>query len=430
MSSIDLFDFPIGMPLAARMRPTKLEDFIGNSQQVSPNGPLASLMNSSSSALSVILYGPPGTGKTTLARILGLMSEREIIEISAINASISDLRAAFARSKTAIEQSKPAAIVFIDEIHRFSKVQQEAVLKAVEDGQIVLIGATTENPRFALSSALLSRSILVELHPLEVADLVHVLRTALNAETGLSGKFEARDDVLTKIANLSSGDARKALTILESMAVSASASGIEVLNEQILDQVMPVAMARYDSTGDQHYDIISAFIKSVRGSDPDAAIHYLARMIVGGEDPRFIARRLVILAAEDIGLADPNAITIASSVMSIVMQIGMPEGRIPLAQATIYLALAPKSNSAYLAINQAIADVEAGFNPPIPQYLRSSPATQSIEGYEYPHETESGIATQKYLSKVINTYYSPKSVGFEVNLQKVFDLIKQARNQG
>ena len=396
---------------------------------MSSGGPLASLMGPASSAVSVILFGPPGTGKTSLARILGSLSNRGIIEVSAINASISDLRAAFSKSEQRIAEGKPASIVFIDEIHRFSKVQQEAVLKAVEDGLIVLIGATTENPRFALSSAILSRSTLVELHSLSSQALVDILSRALISEKGLAAKITVEESLLERIASVSGGDARKALTILETMAVAASSSNSSILTFEHLETVMPVAMARYDSTGDQHYDVISAFIKSIRGSDPDAAIHYLARMLVGGEDPRFIARRLTILASEDIGLADPNAITLANSVMEVVSKIGMPEGRIPLAQATIYLALAPKSNTAYLAINAAVSDVEAGFSPQIPLYLRSQPVEVSSEGYIYPHDLDSGISTQKYLSEQANAYYLPKSVGFEANLQKVFELIKQARKQ-
>ena len=403
---------------------------MGQDSIVSSEGPLASLMGPSDSAVSAILYGPPGTGKTSLARILGSLSNREIIEISAINASISDLRAAFIRSEKRISAGKPSSIVFIDEIHRFSKVQQEAVLKAVEDGLIVLIGATTENPRFALSSAILSRSALVELKTLTNSALERILDRAMKSEQGLAGKFTVDSSLLERIASVSGGDARKALTILETMAVAARNSNSTILTFEHLESVMPVAMARYDSTADQHYDVISAFIKSIRGSDPDAAIHYLARMLVGGEDPRFIARRLAILASEDIGLADPNAITLVNSVMEVVSKIGMPEGRIPLAQATIYLALAPKSNSAYLAINSAVSDVEAGFSPQIPLYLRSNPLETGAEGYIYPHDIESGISTQQYLSDQVKTYYQPKSVGFEANLQKVFDLIKQARKQG
>ena len=428
MSSIDLFDFPVGMPLAARMRPAKLEDFIGQGAATASSGPLASLMALHSSSLSVILYGPPGTGKTSLARILGANSGREILEVSAISSSIADLRNAFARSQARISEGFPASIVFIDEIHRFSRVQQEAALKAVEEGLIVLIGATTENPRFALSPAILSRSTLVELHPLADVELTLILNRALADERGLAGKYEFEPGTAETIAVMSGGDARKALSILETMAVSASRNNTKTLSLELLNAVMPVALARYDATGDQHYDVISAFIKSVRGSDPDAALHYLARMIVGGEDPRFIARRLVILAAEDIGLADPNAITITNSVMSVVSQIGMPEGRIPLAEATIYLALAPKSNSAYLAINKAIQEVEAGFSPQIPNYLRSNPVHDD-EDYEYPHESVTGITQQKYLSTQVSSYYQAKLVGFESSLATIYEAIKKARNQ-
>lgn len=430
MSSIDLFDFPVGMPLAARMRPLSLKEYVGHELQVSATGPLSSFLGTSEATVSVILFGPPGSGKTTLARILGSSSNREVIEISAINASIADLREAFARSQSQIERGKPACIVFIDEIHRFSKVQQEALLKSVEEGLIVLVGATTENPRFALSPAVVSRSSLIELKALTDDNITNILEAALADERGLGGRFSTSAGLLVNIAKLAGGDARKALSILESMSVAAAKDKSIELTDELLSTVMPVALARYDSTGDQHFDIISAFIKSVRGSDPDAALHYLARMIVGGEDPRFIARRLVILAAEDIGLADPNAIVVANSVMSVVGQIGMPEGRIPLAEATIYLALAPKSNSAYLAINKAIAQVEAGFSPQIPNYLRSTPEMDAGEAYEYPHELDNNISTQQYTSERTDSYYIPKTVGFEANLQQVLELIKQARNQG
>ena len=365
---------------------------------------------------SLILYGPPGTGKTSLARVLANLAQRRFIEISAINASISDLREAFETSRGEIGAGKLPAIVFIDEIHRFSKVQQETTLKSVEEGEIVLIGATTENPLFALTSAVLSRCNLLTLTPIGRVEIELILKDALVAERGLAGKYDVEDGVVQIIADFSGGDARKALTILESLSVSADLRKSTRLTNDSLVEIMPIALNRYDATGDQHYDIISAFIKSVRGSDPDAALHYLARMIVGGEDPRFIARRLVILASEDIGLADPNAITLANSVMNVVSQIGMPEGRIPLAEASIYLALAPKSNSAYTAINQAIADVESGFTPEVPIYLRSSSPTKGPEAYVYPHDLDALVANQSYLSASSKEYFKPKGVGFETNL--------------
>jgi putative ATPase len=399
------------------MRPTSIEEFQGQTHIIASGGPLSSFDTTelgSSQLPSILLYGPPGTGKTTLARILAQKSQRKLIEVSAINSTIKDLRSAIDLSIATIDKGGKASIVFIDEIHRFSKVQQESVLQAVETGQIVLIGATTENPMFALTSAIMSRVTLFRLVELDDTELVAILKRALVDERGLNGKFGASDAVLAEIARLAGGDARKALTLLETVAVTAGREGNTSLSSDLVKASMPNALARYDATGDQHYDIISAFIKSVRGSDPDAALHWLARMIEGGEDPRFIARRLVILAAEDIGLADPSALGLANSTMNVVAQIGMPEGRIPLASTTIYLALAPKSNTAYNAINAALADVREGFTPSVPAHLRSSTIENDRIGYEYPHDLASGVSKQLYLPEgSIRRYYQPKSSGFE-----------------
>ena len=421
MNTEGLFEYPVGMPLAARMRPTSLAEFEGQSHIVSQQGPLTAFATSdlgSSQLPSILLYGPPGTGKTTLARILANMSKRRLIEVSAINSTVKDLRSAIDFSNAIIEKGGQASIVFIDEIHRFSKVQQESVLQAVETGQIVLIGATTENPLFALTSAIVSRVSLFRLVELNDLDLVAILERALVDERGLNAKFRASEAVLAEIARFAGGDARKALTILETVSVNANREKLDQLSLEAVRASMPSALARYDATGDQHYDIISAFIKSVRGSDPDAALHWLARMIEGGEDPRFIARRLVILAAEDIGLADPSALGLANATMNVVAQIGMPEGRIPLASTTIYLALAPKSNSAYKAIDLALTEVKAGFTPTVPAHLRSSNIEDDRIGYEYPHDLASGVSKQNYLPEDGSTrrYYQPKTAGFESNL--------------
>jgi len=415
----DLFDFPIGMPLAARMRPRNLGEIVGQSQVLGKAGVLAQYLDTAvgiQAIPSMIFYGPPGTGKTTLARLLAHSNSRRFIEISAINSSIADLRSAMQTSVADIQAGKDAAIVFVDEIHRFSKVQQESLLKAVEDGEIVLIGATTENPSFALTSAILSRAAVIELVNLDDADLVILLKSALESERGLEGKVQASIGVLELIASQSGGDARKALTVLETAANLVIRAGRSEIEHEDVSASINKALNRYDATGDQHYDIISAFIKSVRGSDADAALHWLARMIVGGEDPRFIARRLVILASEDIGLADPNALAIANATMQVVAQIGMPEGRIPLASTTIYLALAPKSNKAYEAINAAVADVEAGLSPAVPRHLRSATLGKD-PGYEYPHDVDGGISAQEYVPTVaLKKYYVPKPIGFENTL--------------
>jgi len=415
----DLFDFPIGMPLAARMRPRNLGEFVGQSQVLGDSGVLAQYLDPQSgnqTVPSMIFYGPPGTGKTTLARLLANSNERRFIEVSAINSSIADLRSAMQTSVGDIQAGRDAAIVFVDEIHRFSKVQQESLLKAVEDGEIVLIGATTENPSFALTSAILSRAAVIELVNINEEDLISLLKSALDSERGLQGKVQTSPEVLQLIASQSGGDARKALTVLETAANRVIRAGLTEIKTEDVSATMNKALNRYDATGDQHYDIISAFIKSVRGSDADAALHWLARMIVGGEDPRFIARRLVILASEDIGLADPNALVIANATMQVVAQIGMPEGRIPLASTTIYLALAPKSNRAYDAINTAIADVEGGLSPAVPRHLRSASLGKD-PGYEYPHDLEGGISAQEYVPEVAaRKYYVPKAIGFENTL--------------
>ncbi len=425
MDSFGLFDFPIGSPLAARMRPRDLNEFVGHAKLLRNSGLLSSFGQAKASAVSLILYGPPGTGKTTLARILADMSNRRLIEISAVNSSVSELRGAFLISQEEVNNSRASAVLFIDEIHRFNKVQQDSVLKQVEEGSIVLIGATTENPRFALTPALISRSMLIELKPLQEKDLVQILSNALIDERGLSGGFKTSPELLSAIARLSAGDARKALTILETAAVSASKAGRKEIADVDVSSSLQTAFVRYDDNGDQHYDVISAFIKSVRASNVDAALHYLARMLYGGEDPRFIARRLVILAAEDIGLADPSAITLANSVMNVVTAIGMPEGRIPLAEATIYLALAPKSNSAYKAINKALAQVEEGFAPEIPTYLRSTPLEKSTESYQYPHDALDKVVDQPLTSEIVGPYFEPGSLGFELQLVERMKIIRE-----
>jgi putative ATPase len=416
------------------MRPSTLVEVVGQELVLDSSGPLAAFFDSPSPAQplpSLLLYGPPGTGKTTIARLLAKSTGRRLIEISAINAAVKDLRDAMEISRDQGSQGKGPAIVFVDEIHRFSKVQQESLLLAVEDGEIILVGATTENPLYALTSAMVSRTSLLRLTELSQEHIVTLLKRAIADERGLGGKYSATSEALEAIARKSGGDARKALTVLEAASQSVSRSGSSAITVDSIEQAMSSALARYDATGDQHYDIISAFIKSIRGSDPDAAIHWLARMIAGGEDPRFIARRLVILAAEDIGLADPSALTLASSTMTIVSQIGMPEGRIPLAECSIYLALAPKSNSAYLAINKALSDVNEGFTPSVPAHLRSSGLGSDGDDYEYPHDLENNYSSQVYLPSdgQIRTYYEPKALGFEANLLERFKRLLSLRQK-
>lgn len=360
-----------------------------------------------------------------MAQVIARTSRRKFTELSAVSSGVKDVREAIDRARLDRESFGTSTILFLDEIHRFSKAQQDVLLPAVESGWVVLIAATTENPSFSVISPLLSRSLLLTLNPLSEAELITLIHRAVEDLRGLRGKVVVNEEVATQIAMLSGGDARKALTILEAGAQALLAEGAnDQLTLEMVENSIDRALVRYDANGDQHYDVISAFIKSVRGSDADAALHYLARMVEAGEDPRFIARRLIILAAEDIGLADPSALTLAVSVAEAVAMIGMPEGRIPLAEATIYLCLAPKSNSAYLAINSAMADVRAGKSGQIPNALRSSnyagarQASGAGVGYRYPHDDKRSVVEQAYLDGKVaeSVYYEPKELGAEKEL--------------
>ena len=432
-------------PLAARMRPTSIDEIVGQSGLLAEGAPLRELAKavqdpSKASRISVILWGPPGTGKTTLAQVIARNSGRKFVELSAITAGVKEVREVMSSASRDREIYGTSTLLFLDEIHRFSKAQQDALLPGVEGGSVTLIAATTENPSFSVIGPLLSRSLLLTLESLSPADIAKLLDRALAAPHGLANLFAMTHDARDQIVLLADGDARRALTILDAAASHAAAgesSDIAVAN---VSAAMDRALVQYDRQGDQHYDVISAFIKSVRGSDADAAIHYLARMLEAGEDPRFIARRLIILAAEDIGLADPQALVLATAAAEAVAMIGMPEGRIPLAEATIYLALAAKSNSAYSAINAAIADVQAGLSGPIPKPLRSSNfAGARVQGaglgYVYPHDDSRAVVEQSYLSgKTANRrYYLPKEVGAERPLverwHKLRDIIRAKKSK-
>jgi putative ATPase len=376
-----------------------------------------------------LLWGPPGTGKTSIAKAVANSSGRRFVELSAVSTGVKELRDVIDKARVDQEIYGVTTIVFLDEIHRFSKAQQDALLPSVESGGILLIAATTENPSFAVIAPLLSRSLLVRLEPLSHEAISALVKNALAEPRGLDSKVGIDDDALGRIVEISGGDARRALTVLEAAAsrvMELSGSAEPVIGLEDVAASLESALVRYDRDGDQHYDTISAFIKSVRGSDADAAIHYLARMLEGGEDPRFIARRLILLASEDIGLADPTALSIAVAAHESVALIGMPEGRIPLAEATIYLALAPKSNSAYLAINQAIADVKNGFNPSIPASLRSNylAKAEAAESYKYPHDDPNSVVSQVYVDEVPE-YFSPKSSGFEKGLVDRWPALKR-----
>lgn len=413
-------------PLAVRMRPTSLDEVAGQTHLLRPGSPLVALADPQGAqrgAVSVILWGPPGTGKTTLAQAVARTSGRRFVELSAITAGVKDVREVMQDAMTQRDLYGQSTILFLDEIHRFTKAQQDALLPGVENGWVILIAATTENPSFSVISPLLSRSLLLTLKPLTDDDLGALIDRAVTDPRGLAGTVVLDDDARAALVHLSSGDARRALTALEAAAAIAASEntdgGAHVTADGVA-QAVDRALLRYDRQGDEHYDVISAFIKSIRGSDVDAAMHYLARMIEAGEDPRFIARRLVISASEDIGLADPQALTIAVAAADAVAFIGMPEGRIPLAEATAYLATTAKSNAAYSAINAAIADVRAGKFGPVPLHLRDAHYAGAKrlghgKGYVYPHDLDVGVATQQYLPDDLRgtRYYQPTGRGLE-----------------
>ena len=402
-------------PLPERLRPTSLEQVVGQSAVLRPGSPLSRLVQGdfSRGLSSIILWGPPGSGKTTLARLVAQSNKAKFVELSAISAGVSQVRDVIDSARTDLHAYEKQTVLFLDEIHRFSKAQQDALLGAVESGVLTLIAATTENPSFSVIKPLISRSLVINLEPLSESDIGKLLSRALSSDESLKGKSFS-EEALSFIAKISGGDARRALSLLEAAANSVEGN-IELEDVKSVSQT---AIA-YDDGGDSHYDTISAFIKSVRGSDVDSALHYLARMIVGGEDPRFIARRLMILAAEDIGLADPNALVLAEAAASVVEKIGMPEGRIPLAEVTIYLALAPKSNSAYLAIDKAIEQVRDGFAPAVPAPLRSTGAV----GYVYPHDNPAGIVRQHYSDA--KDLFSPIDRGYEKTLLERYRAIQR-----
>ena len=382
-------------PLAVRMRPRTLDDVVGQQHLLGQGSPLRQLAAGTDATgpagpSSLILWGPPGTGKTTLAHVIAKGPGRKFVELSAITAGVKDVRRVMDEALTARDLFKTTTVLFLDEIHRFNKAQQDALLPGVENRWVVLVAATTENPSFSVVSPLLSRSLLLTLKPLTDADVEGLLLRAATDDRGLGGKVELSDEALAHLVRLSGGDARRALTALEAAAgvafgdaddtdavVAGTATGApEAAPVKIelkhTERALDVASVRYDRAGDQHYDVASAFIKSIRGSDVDAALHYLARMLEAGEDPRFVARRIVISAAEDVGMADPTALQTAVAAAQAVQLIGMPEGRIILAEAVVHLATAPKSNAAYMGINQAIADVRAGIGNGIPAHLRDA----------------------------------------------------------
>jgi ATPase related to the helicase subunit of the Holliday junction resolvase len=414
-------------PLAVRMRPRSLDEVTGQSHLLKPGSPLVNLANDtagSSGAVSIILWGPPGTGKTTLAQAIAHSSGRRFVELSAVTAGVKDVREVMEKARADRDLYGASTVLFLDEIHRFTKAQQDALLPGVENGWVILVAATTENPSFSVIAPLLSRSLLLTLQPLGDDDLALLVDRAVDDPRGLEGKVTLSDDARAAIVRLASGDARRALTALEAAATAATAEhegdGVPEIDADLVARTVDRALLRYDRQGDEHYDVISAFIKSVRGSDVDASLHYLARMIEAGEDPRFIARRVMILAAEDVGMADPQALPIAVAAAEGVALIGMPEGRILLAEAVVYLATAPKSNASYKALDAAIADVRAGRIGRIPTHLRDAqyPGAKRLghgKGYRYAHDADFGVATQQYLpDELVGTrYYEPSGFGYE-----------------
>ncbi|MEM7576222.1 MAG: replication-associated recombination protein A [Planctomycetota bacterium] len=402
-------------PLASRMRPRSLDGFAGQSHFLGP-GKLLRRMLEADRISSVLFYGPPGTGKTTLAELIANSTSAHFERGNAAAVGVKDVRFVLDAARSRLEQDGKRTIFFLDEIHRFNKAQQDVLLGDVERGVVTLIGATTENPYFAVNSALVSRSQVFQFEPLSEEEVMGVLRRAIaDGERGFGGlALTVDDEALAHLATNSDGDARRALTALE-IAVRSEQRGDDqpiVVSLAVAEQSIQHKAIVYDRSGDEHYDAISAFIKAVRGSDPDAAVYWLAKMLVAGEDPMFIARRIAILASEDIGNADPRGIVVANAAYDITHRIGLPECRITLAQATIYLATAPKSNASYAAVNAAMQDVKHRRTQPVPKYLRSSKPRKEGQAYAYAHDTDTGFVDQDYLG--VNTaFYTPTDRGYE-----------------
>jgi putative ATPase len=429
-------------PLAHRMRPRTLDDFVGQEKVLGPDKPLRRWIETDR-VPSLVLWGPPGCGKTTLAKIIAASTKARFESMSAVLSGVKDIKEGVERAKAAFRLNRAKTILFVDEIHRFNKSQQDALLPHVEDGTVTLIGATTENPSFELNRALLSRARVIRLENLSADAIETILRRALSdPERGLGGFLRVSDEGIRWLAETNEGDARRALTALETVALyaggeakdGAQADGAPELSLEAVKASLESALERqpipYDKTGDEHYGVISAFIKSIRDSDPHAGLYWLARMIEGGEDPVYIARRLVILASEDVGNADPRALQVALNAKEAVEFIGWPEGRINLAQAVTYLALAPKSNAAYMGLEEALAEVRESGALPVPNHIRNAPnafmkAQGFGKGYTYAHDQEGQRAKQTHLpEKLVGTrYYFPKEVGLEIQLKEKLDRI-------
>lgn len=420
------------IPLAERMRPNTLEDYIGQTHLVGPEGVVRRMIESGR-VNSFILWGPPGVGKTTLARIIANAADASFFTLSAVTSGVKDVRDVIERceqeSRSIFSSSRP--ILFIDEIHRFNKSQQDSLLGAVEKGTVTLIGATTENPSFEVIRPLLSRAQVYTLRPLEVSDLQTLLERALATDPILKRR-EVRVEETGALFRYSGGDARKLLNILDLVEQSTPSAQTVVINDKIVSESLQENPLAYDRNGEMHYDIVSAFIKSIRGSDPDAAVYWLARMVAGGEDPKFIARRLVILAAEDIGLANPNALLLANATFEALSKIGWPEGRIILSECAIYLATSQKSNSAYKAIDAALAEVSRSGNLPVPLHLRNAPTKLMKDlgygsGYQYSHDHANHFSDQQYLPDGLtgSIFWTAGDSVAEIKMQERMDRLRQ-----
>src|SRR6201986_2741511 len=422
-------------PLAVRMRPRTLDEVIGQHHLTGAGTPFRKLIDNDA-PMSLLLWGPPGTGKTTLAYVVSPVTKRKFVELSAVTAGVKDVRAAVDTARSDLGMTGVQAVLFIDEVHRFSKTQQDALLPAVENRWVSFIGATTENPFFSVVSPLLSRSLLLPLQPLSDDDVREVIPRALAEPRprGLGGAVSIDEEAAEHLVRLAGGDARRALTYLEAAALGLPEGGC--IDTATLERAVDRAAVRYDRDGDQHYDVISAFIKSMRGSDVDAALHYLARMIAAGEDPRFIARRLIVHASEDVGMADPTALPTAVAAAQAVEFVGLPEARINLAQAVIHIPQAPKSHAVIRAIGAAEADVKAGLIGGVPAHLRDAhyPGARELghgKGYVYPHDLPEAIVTQQYAPDVVNgrTYYEPSGHGMESRVAERAERIRAILDQ-
>ena len=424
MDSLFSFAYEQKKPLADRMRPEKLSDFVGQERAVGAGSPLRRMIERDM-LQSILFYGPPGTGKTTLATVIANVTGNQFVSINAVSSGVPELRKLISKAQELQRSGMGRTIVFIDEIHRFNKAQQDVLLPYVENGTIVLIGATTENPFFEINSPLLSRMKVIRLEKLTPQHMQQIiLRAIADKERGFGGSFTIEEDALKILADFSAGDARSALNMLEQAEFMLPETGERKITIEVLRSVIGTAMQRYDKKGDQHYDIVSAFIKSMRGSDADAALHYLARMIEGGEDLRFIARRIVICAAEDVGLADPQALVIANAAAQAADFVGWPEAQIPLAEAVCYIANAPKSNASYMGIANARADVRKKNCGSVPKHLRDAhyPGAKELGhgiDYKYPH-SYGGWVQQQYLpDELVGVkYYVPSGNGQDTGRKK------------